>query len=147
MSAPPEQTHELDLPATLDGLRAGLGALERRSAELGLTSAATARILTVFEEIFTNTIKYGYRDTAGGRVRIALDGVDPVRLVLDDDAPAFDPTAWDPTADLTGTLAERPVGRLGIALVMGLTRRAQWQGRDPGNRLVLEISTASASGE
>ena len=146
MAASPEQTLELDLPATFDGLGAGLGALERRCAELGLPDAATVRILTVFEEIFTNTVKYGYRDRAtdgpGGRVRVTLDGP-PVRLVLEDDAAAFDPTAWDSTPDMTGTVAERPVGRLGIALVMGLARAVRWQARDPvsrlGNRLVVEI--------
>ena len=138
MAASPEQTLELDLPATIDGLGAGLGALERRCAELGLPDAATVRILTVFEEIFTNTVKYGYRDRPAGQVRVTLDGP-PVRLVLEDDAASFDPTAWDSTPDMTGTVAERPVGRLGIALVMGLARAVRWQARDPGNRLVIEI--------
>src|SRR4051794_11241807 len=116
MSASPEQTLELDLPATSDGLGTGLGALERRCVELGLPDAATSRILTVFEEIFTNTVKYGYRGADGARVRVTFGGGEPVRLVLDDDAPPFDPTAWDPTADLNGTVDERPVGRVGIAL-------------------------------
>ena len=142
MAASPEQTLELDLPATIEGLGTGLGALERRCAELGLPDAATVRILTVFEEIFTNTVKYGYRDRprtqVPGRVHVTLDGP-PVRLVLEDDAASFDPTAWDSSPDMTGTVAERPVGRLGIALVMGLARAVRWQARDPGNRLVIEI--------
>ncbi|MBV8168151.1 MAG: ATP-binding protein, partial [Alphaproteobacteria bacterium] len=128
MAASSEQTLELDLPATIDGLGTGLGALERRCAERGLPDAATARILTVFEEIFTNTVKYGYRDGAAGHVRVTLDGP-PVRLVLEDDAAPFDPTAWDSTPDMIGTVAERPVGRLGIALVMGLARAVRWQAR------------------
>src|SRR3954452_4968730 len=107
MAASPEQTLELDLPATIDGLGAGLGALERRCAERGLPEAATVRILTVFEEIFTNTVKYGYRDRAAGpggapgRVRVTLDGP-PVRLVLEDDAAPFDPTAFDTAPAMTG---------------------------------------------
>src|SRR6185369_8953858 len=94
MAASSDQTLELDLPATIEGLGAGLGALERRCAELGLPDAATVRILTVFEEIFTNTVKYGYRERAAGQVpghvpghvpgqvRVTLDGP-PVRLVLE----------------------------------------------------------------
>src|SRR5215831_9847506 len=95
MAASPEQTLELDLPATTDGLGAGVGALERRCAELGLPDAATARILTVFEEIFSNTVKYGYGERVPpGRVRVTLEGP-PMRLMLEDDAAPFDPTAWD----------------------------------------------------
>jgi serine/threonine-protein kinase RsbW len=139
MAASPEQTLELDLPATIDGLGDGLDALERRCVELGLPDAATARILAVFEEIFSNTVKYGYRDRgAPGRVRVTLDGP-PVRLVLEDDAAPFDPTAWDSAPDIAGTVAERPVGRLGIALVMGLSRAVRWQAGNPGNRLVVEL--------
>lgn len=139
MAASPEQTLELDLPATWDGLRAGLGALERRCAELGLPDAATSKILTVFEEIFSNTIKYGYCEAPSGRVRAQLSGAEPVRLVLEDDAPPFDPTAWDTTPAMTGDVAERPVGGVGIALVMGLARQARWESRSPGNRLTLDI--------
>jgi serine/threonine-protein kinase RsbW len=147
MAASPEQTLELDLPATIEGLGTGLGALERRCAELGLPDAATVRILTVFEEIFTNTVKYGYRDRPAGagapgappgHVRVTLGGP-PVRLVLEDDAAPFDPTGFDTAPAITGTVAERPVGRLGIALVMGLSRAVRWQPRDPGNRLVIDI--------
>src|ERR1051325_5163127 len=99
-ASPVPQTLELDLPATIEGLGAGLGALERRCAERGLPDAATVRILTVFEEIFTNTVKYGYRERGAGQspgqVHVTLDGP-PVRLVLEDDALPFDPTAWDST--------------------------------------------------
>lgn len=147
MTASSEPTLELDLPATPDGLRDGLEALERRGAELDLTPAAIARILLVFEEIFTNTVKYGYRDRAGGRVRVGLAGRDPLQLVLEDDAAPFDPTAWDPRPDMAGDVTDRPVGRLGLALVMGMARRARWEALRPGNRLLLELSGDPSSDE
>ena len=54
-------------------------------AELGLPDAATVRILTVFEEIFTNTVKYGYRDRPAGAppasVHVTLAGP-PARLLV-----------------------------------------------------------------
>lgn len=139
MSTAPEGL-DLDLPANLDGLQAGLAAIERHCAEAGLSAATLARTLTVFEEIFTNTVKYGYRGQEGRRIRAMLAGADPLRLTFEDSAPPFDPTAWDPTADLAGDLSARPVGRLGIVLVMGLARTARWQPLTPGNRLTLELS-------
>ncbi len=131
---------DVDLPADLGGLQRGIAAIERHADAVGLPRPALARVLAVFEELFTNTMKYGYADKGGGRVHVVLSGGDPVRLVLEDTAPAFDPTAWDPTPDLAGDLSERPIGRVGIALVMGLARSVRWEPLSPGNRLVLELS-------
>ncbi|HUA56020.1 MAG TPA: ATP-binding protein [Candidatus Sulfotelmatobacter sp.] len=137
----------LDLPATVDGLRSGLAAIERHCAAADLPTSAVARTLTVFEEIFTNTMKYGYRDAVGARIRVVLAGGDPLRLVLEDAAPAFDPTAWNAKPDLTGDVADRPVGRAGIALVMGLASSVRWEALAPGNRLTLELSATAQKGE
>jgi serine/threonine-protein kinase RsbW len=130
---------DLDLPATPDGLRTGLAAVERHCINAGLPRAALARTLTVFEEVFTNTVKHGYGDQGAGRIRASLAGADPLRLTFEDSAPAFDPTAWDASADLARGLADRPVGRHGIAIVLGLSRGARWQALAPGNRLTLEL--------
>ena len=90
-------------------------------------------------------MKYGYRGADGARIRVVLAGADPLRLVLEDSAPPFDPTAWNAKPDLTGDVTERPIGRAGIALVMGLASSARWEALAPGNRLTLELSaTASA---
>jgi anti-sigma regulatory factor (Ser/Thr protein kinase) len=140
MSGSPLSPLDLDLAADLDGLAAGGVALERHCSNAGVPAAAIARILAVFEEIFTNTMKYGYRGRAGGRIRVQLGGGDPLRLILEDSAPPFDPTRWDSAPDLAGDVTARPVGRVGIALVMGLTRSARWQPLAPGNRLTLELS-------
>jgi anti-sigma regulatory factor (Ser/Thr protein kinase) len=134
---------ELDLPASLDGLRTGLTAIERHCIDGGLSRAAVARTLTVFEEIFTNTVKHGYRGQDGGRIRASLAGQDPLCLTVEDSAPPFDPTSWDSSADLARGLADRPVGRHGIALVMGLSRRVHWQDLAPGNRLILELAASA----
>jgi anti-sigma regulatory factor (Ser/Thr protein kinase) len=137
------QTLELDLPASLDGLQAGLAAIERYCTAVALPRAALARTLTVFEEIFTNTMKHGYRGQDGRRIRTSLAGADPLCLTFEDSAPPFDPTAWDSTADLARGLADRPVGRHGIAIVLGLSRNARWQKLSSGNRLTLELPTSA----
>ncbi len=145
MPRPPDRPLELDLSADFDGLSAGLSAIERHCNVCGVPSAAISRILAVFEEIFTNTMKYGYQGRPGGRIRATLAGGDPLRLVVEDSAPPFDPTRWNSAPDLAGDVTERPVGRLGIALVMGLSRSAHWEALAPGNRLTLELSAGEAS--
>ena len=134
---------DLDLPASLDGLRTGLAAVERHCVNAGLPRAALARTLTVFEEIFTNTVKHGYRGQDGSRIRASLAGTDPLRLTFEDSAPPFDPTAWDSSADLARGLDDRPIGRHGIAIVLGLSQHARWQKLASGNRLTLELPTSA----
>ena len=140
MSGSPERILDLDLAADLDGLRAGLTAIERHCGAVGLPAAVIARILAVFEEIFTNTVKYGYRGQHGMRIHAFLSGSGPAQLTVEDSAPPFDPTTWNAAPDLAGDLSTRPVGRVGIALVMGLARNVRWQPLAPGNRLTLEFS-------
>jgi anti-sigma regulatory factor (Ser/Thr protein kinase) len=143
MPASSDHALDLDLPASLEGLRTGLTAIERHCIDGGLSRAAVARTLTVFEEIFTNTVKHGYRGQDGRRIRASLTGRDPLRLTFEDSAPPFDPTSWDSSVDLARGLADRPVGRHGIALVMGLSRRVHWQDLAPGNRLILELAASA----
>ena len=140
MPRPPDRPLELDLSADHDGLVAGLAAIERHCTVCGIPAVAVSRILAVFEEIFTNTMKYGYQGRADARIRATLAGGDPLRLVVEDSAPPFDPTRWNAAPDLAGDVTERPVGRLGIALVMGLSQSARWEALAPGNRLTLELS-------
>ncbi len=141
MSGPPDRILDLDLAADLDGLRAAQTAIERHCLAVGVAAAVIARILAVFEEIFSNTVKYGYRGRDGMRIHASLSGTDPVRLTVEDSAPPFDPTTWNSAPDLAGDLSTRPVGRVGIAMVMGLASSARWEALAPGNRLTLEFST------
>jgi serine/threonine-protein kinase RsbW len=143
MSVASDHRFDLDLPASLDGLRTGLAAIERHCTDRGLSRGTLARTLTVFEEIFINTMKHGYRGQDGKRIRASLAGSDPLCLTFEDNAPAFDPTAWDSSADLALGLADRPIGRHGIALVLGLSRSARWQRLESGNRLTLELSASA----
>lgn len=78
------------------------------------------------EEIFINVVKY---NAAGqGPIAIALDRLDGevVVTITDSDAPRFDPVADAPQADVTGALADREPGGLGIHLVKKLMDRIEY---------------------
>ena len=126
---------ELEYAATLDGLQAALGGIEQACNARNIDSALVSRALVVVEELFSNTIKYGYGGECARPVRLRLQPK-PFVIVYEDDAPPFDPTGWKSTDDEALALDERPEGRAGIIMVMGLCKIV-YEARSGGNRLVL----------
>jgi serine/threonine-protein kinase RsbW len=134
----------LELPARRAGLRHALERLEDHCARCGVGRAMVVRLLVIVEELFTNTIKYGYGGECDRPVRVAVVAAPAaLELAYEDEAPPFDPTRW------TGALPDaehRPVGRTGIALVLGMVREARYEPRPGGNRLVLRLAPDAAAG-
>ncbi len=93
------------------------------------------------EELFTNTIKYGYGGECDRAVRIGLSAVPLLTILYEDDAPLFDPTEWKSKEDEGVLPDQRPEGQAGIAMVMGLCATAVYQARDGGNRLILRFGS------
>ncbi len=93
----------------------------------------------VLEEVLVNTFHHGYGDEAGRpvRVELVLKG-DRLRIVVEDEAPPFNPFVEAPPPDLESDLEHREPGGLGIFLVQSLMDGVayRWTGR--GNRLELE---------
>jgi serine/threonine-protein kinase RsbW len=69
------------------------------------------------EEITINIVRHGYRGP--GRVWLT-GGIKPDRvwLRIEDEAPRFDPTGYDPAPQLMRPLAEREGGGLGLLLAL-----------------------------
>jgi anti-sigma regulatory factor (Ser/Thr protein kinase) len=140
MSADPATGVELYIraQATIPELLACLD----RIGELGVTGkldrSLANRLRLVVEELFSNTIKYGYGGEGLGEARIGIEIAEGgVILRYEDDAPAFDPTAWTPIGDRGDH-----VGQAGLDLVLGLAATAAWTPRDPGNLLLLTFVPA-----
>ena len=76
-----------------------------------------SRTRIVVEELFTNTIKYGYRGECDRPVRLKLV-IDPaIHLTFEDDAAHFDPTGWQPGGNSVAE-DQRPEGQAGIPLIL-----------------------------
>ncbi|HEY0265787.1 MAG TPA: ATP-binding protein [Rhizomicrobium sp.] len=119
----------------MEGLAAALDAIERYCAETNRNFVSRARITV--EELFSNTIKYGYGGETDLPVRLRLAAGPGLTVTYEDDAPPFDPTGWK-SQEIEDLLPDqRAEGRAGIAMVMGLCDSVTWQPRDCGNRLVL----------
>ena len=132
------ETLTLELPARAAGLQQALARIEGWCAAQGLPRALALRLLIVVEELFTNSVKYGYGAECDRPVRLALAAAGAgVELAYEDEAPHFDPTAWQGALPES---AQSPVGRTGIALVLGMAQAARWEPRPGGNRLVLRLA-------
>jgi anti-sigma regulatory factor (Ser/Thr protein kinase) len=106
-------------------LKAGLkdlGTIRRFIAEAGASRGIDPS--TIYDlnlavtELVTNTLDHGYRKPSGS-FEIEIIRSDSDLLVrVRDEAPAFDPTRLPPP-DLSFSLAERPLGKMGIYLAQG----------------------------
>ena len=131
---------EVNLPATRSALLACLGTIEDFGLAAKLGPDIVARVRLVVEELFSNTIKYGYGGECEREVRVSLSAVGGLTLVYEDDAPTFDPEPWRP-ADRRPFAAESPrVGEAGLALLFGLAASVGHQAADGGNRLVVTFA-------
>ena len=108
---------------------------------LGIVARTMNRVEVVLEELISNLIRHGHdvnsiTVTAGYQAG-AID------LVVEDDGAAFDPLA-KPDPDPFTSLAEAPLGGLGIALVRRLTCAARYDrvgaGAAARNRVSVSIT-------
>lgn len=109
-------------PAVLGGgLRAIRAFVERFGALAGVGQDARLRLNLVLEELFTNTVRHGYRDGTDAPVWITLSRDEgDVRIVYEDCGPPFNPYAWLAAARSAGPQPLRRPGGLGILLTREL---------------------------
>ena len=71
----------------------------------------------VIEEIGTNIVKYGYQQDAPGVIQLqCMYGAGLLRVIIRDHGRPFDPRA-QPDPDVSGGIATRQIGGLGLFLV------------------------------
>jgi anti-sigma regulatory factor (Ser/Thr protein kinase) len=123
----------LELSATASDLHACLERIEESCTRWNVPGDTVSRLRITVEELFSNTIKYGYGGECGRPVRVTVRGAPQLELVYEDEAPPFDPTAW------RGRTRKGTVGRKGIALVLGITQSARYERLAGANRLTLRF--------
>ncbi len=127
---------DVNVPATTRGLQVALEALDAFCDGRSVASDVARRARVVVEELFTNTIKYGYGGESERPVRLSGVAAGALTLTFEDDAPPFDLTAWTPPLQSPG---ERPVGQAGISMVMGLCADVSYARVGESNRVTLTI--------
>lgn len=119
-----------DLPAALDGVEDFC-----RGRGLAMETALDLRL--VAEEVLTNFIKYAHtvNDEQVAVLRLSAS-IDSVRLEFRDAGKPFNPLAA-PLPDVTGRIADRGIGRLGVPLLRALVDDATYVREGGDNVLVL----------
>ena len=124
---------KLDCPAKKHALHAALDTIEKTCGTWKIDSALVSRARIVVEELFSNTIKYGYGGECERPVRLRLAPHPELTLTYEDEAPAFNPLAWKPEADEALPPEDRPIGQAGITMVIGLSASTKYERRDGAN--------------
>jgi serine/threonine-protein kinase RsbW len=135
------ETRRLSVPATDEGIKAALDALESLWAAEGISRAVTWPIEVSLDEVLANVVRHGLAgrgESARVELELRLEPGDPPRceLRIEDDGPEFDPLAAA-APDTTLGVDERPIGGLGIELVKRLMDEVHYERRDGRNRLRL----------
>jgi len=116
--------------------------VEAFCADRGVAASDVLRLSLVVEELFTNTVMHGHGGGSDAAVRFGLR-VDASHLELsyEDSAPAFDPLEHVARApiDPAAGLVDRPIGGLGIPLVVRMSERIRYAREDGRNRIVLAL--------
>ncbi len=133
----------LRMPAELNQLDTARRFVQEKAVALGATATATDELILAVDESITNIIEHGYCGQPGDIEIEVLRAGETVVVHLRDRAPPFDPTCL-PDPDLTLSLEERPVGRMGVfltrQLVDAVTYRLTGEG---GNELTLTKKAAT----
>jgi serine/threonine-protein kinase RsbW len=136
--APVTEAARIHLPARLESLPRFAQFIADAAARHGADKETAYALRLAVEELCTNTIKYGYAGSEPGD--IALDfaaDADRFVLTLSDRGKPFDPRNA-PRPDLSLSAEERPIGGLGVHLVMSLMDEVSYRS-DPGRGNVLTL--------
>ena len=89
------------------------------------------------DELVTNCIKYAYSDSREHVIDVELQISDGHLIVtVIDDGLEFDPLTIPPP-DMSLPLEDRPIGGLGIHLLLSVSDKMTYERRDDQNRVVL----------
>jgi anti-sigma regulatory factor (Ser/Thr protein kinase) len=127
----------LNYPAKINALHTALDAIEQACNAWKIDIALVSRARIVVEELFSNTIKYGYGGECEKPVRLRLRPHPQFTLIYEDEAPQFNPLSWKAKRDEALPPEGRPIGQAGIAMVRGLCAQASYQHRDGANCLTV----------
>lgn len=105
-----------------------------------LAEDARLRIVLLVEELFANSVNHGYGGDSEQPVWLSVQvGEDDCRLVYEDCAPPYDPFAAVDAGSTHAELEARPIGGLGLVLMMELSSAHAYARRDDRNVIELRV--------
>lgn len=114
--------------------------LEQRLQSSTCSHTTQQRLQLIAEELMTNTIKYGYPDQPRGSFTLAINiHQTNAEIIYTDDGIPFDPT-HPPEVDTGLSVADRPIGGLGLHLIAQLCPDSHYCRTQGQNQLRLVLA-------
>jgi sigma-B regulation protein RsbU (phosphoserine phosphatase) len=135
---------ELKIANRLEEIKRVSDAVNIFAERHGLDAKARRQLNVVFDELLNNTISYGYQDEDEHEIELTV-AVSGGRLyaTISDDGKPFNP--FDSGAPDTGlSVEDRPIGGLGVHLVLNVMDRVSYERRGANNVVLLEKQLEAA---
>jgi serine/threonine-protein kinase RsbW len=125
----------LTIPAQVNSLKEFCAFVRAGAEGAGMSAVEMDRLDLVLEEVFMNVARHAYAPGEGD-VEVGYQAEGPGRLLVEisDAGSAFNPLASDPP-DFRLSLAERPLGGMGIFLVRTMAGELRYERVGGRNRL------------
>ena len=138
----PAPTLTLTLKNDLSELARIAGEIESHGEAHGWPAKWILNLNISLDELITNIVSYGYRDTGEHEIRVTVtDRSGSLVTVVEDDGIAFDPFTSAPEPDLDASVEERRIGGLGVYFVKTLMDGATYERLGDRNRVTLTQRT------
>lgn len=123
---PHQAKFEIVLNNGLAGIEQLASALDRFFNQQELSEQLKNQVNLVLEELYTNSVNYGFEGISGGYVAIDLSNKgNHLEIVYQDNGIAYNPLqAEDP--QLLLSVEERPIGGLGVFFVKTMTDHVEY---------------------
>lgn len=128
----------LNLQSSLSELARITEWIERLAARYAIPSDTQFAMDLCLEEVISNIMRHGYAGQPGRPilVRFANPGRGHFTLIVEDEAPHFDPLAA-PELPILDSCGQARTGGHGIRLIRHFARELEYQPKTRGNRLTL----------
>jgi sigma-B regulation protein RsbU (phosphoserine phosphatase) len=131
---------ELSLVADIQEIAGVQQVIEKFAAETDTAAGIAQKMGIILDELLNNTITYGFEDSSGHEIHVAIElNDDHVTLRVSDDGIPFNPfTHIDPDTSLPAE--QREIGGLGVMLVKELTDSQTYHRLSDSNVVTLTIN-------
>jgi serine/threonine-protein kinase RsbW len=137
-----EELTRLNLPAEIGSLQRFTEFVRRGARVAALSEPELGQLELIIEEIVVNVMRHAYKEGTPGTIEVGytVEGPRVLFVQISDSGREFNPLAKDPP-DLQLSLAERPIGGLGIFLVKQFARSIEYRRTEDRNILSFRLGT------